>query len=61
VTTLQIQHAFPHTCAGYGCAVCWWVDGRQAEHVAKKNAVLARLEHVTRWDRNRQQVRHGRP
>lgn len=57
MTTLQIQTVFPHTCHGYDCAVCWWVDGRQAEQAARKNAVLARLEHVTRWDRNRKAAR----
>lgn len=61
MTTSEIQATFPHRCAGYGCSVCWWVDGRQAALKAKKNALLARLKHVTRWQANQQEASDGGP
>ena len=47
MTTKEIQQVFPHACVGYGCAVCWWVDGRERELAVRKQQVLARLEQVT--------------
>lgn len=50
MTTKEIQHHFPHVCVGYGCAVCWWVDGRREERsrLARERAALrARLERLT--------------
>lgn len=43
-TIAEIQALFPHRCVGYGCAICWWVDGRNDERKARRRATLARLE-----------------
>ncbi len=53
MTTEQIQKTFPHTCVGYDCAICWYVDGRLAEKLARREAVLRRLNRLIVHSRDR--------
>lgn len=46
MVTKEIQDIFPHTCIGYNCAICWWVDGRMQEQTVRKHHILARLNRL---------------